>query len=286
MMKKYLFMITLVCAMACTKYEPKPLDPIAVEGVTVISSDIESLLLGEDVRVWPEGAYVGVFGSTSGSNEKYILKRADAGLKSADFYGPNVKGTCISAYFPYDVSYAGSAESMPVTLAALQDYDSKCDAVKQFLKYSPTAYAFLSDGKMAFKYAFGMMRVRIELDETLTINSLTLESAGEKLAGIGQIEPKAGLVMGATATEEVILSCGGTPSRSGENVTDFYLTAVPGVYSELKLSIDVEGEEFPIVCILKDIEIPRISAANFRLASVVVKTSSLPGFESQVVEFD
>jgi len=285
-MKKILFTIALVCALSCTKYEKKSLDPIVVDGVTVISSDIESLLLGEDVRVWPEGAYVGVFGSTSGSNEKYILKRADAGYKTADFYGPNVKGTHISAYFPYNASYAGSAESMPVSLSASQDYDAALGVVAQFLKYSPTAYAFLSGGKMTFQYPFGMMRVRIELAETLTINELTLESETDKLAGLGQIEPVVGLVMSTSSSNEVVLDCGEATSRKGETVTDFYITAIPGVYSELKLSIDVEGEEFPIVCVLKDVEIPRVSAANFRLASVVVGTGQLAGFESQTVEFD
>jgi len=285
-MKKCLYIILLVCSIACTKYETRPLDPIATEGVTVISSDIESILLGDDERVWPEGSYVGVFGSTSGSNEKYVLKRADAGLKNADFYGPNVKGTSISAYFPYDASYAGSAESMPVSLSSLQEYVAGNDAVGQFLKYSPAAFAFLSNGKMAFKYPFGALRVRIELEETLTINELTLECAEGKLAGLGQLEPKTGLVMSTTSSTSVALDCKGTLSRSGEKITDFYLVTVPGTYSELTLSINVEGEEFPIACILKDIEIPRISAANFRLASVIVKTGSLSGFESRIVEFD
>ncbi len=286
-MKKisYIFLAVL-CSGACTRYVRLEPEPVDTGCMTTVVSNIESLLLGDDLRVWPSGAYIGVYGSEKGNNEKYVLRKADEGLNVAEFYGPNVKGDVISAYFPYDASYGGSADSMPVNLPVEQNHDSANSAGEQFLACCPAAYAFLSEGTMDFRYPFGMMKVCVALDETLYIDSISLTSAEGKIAGLGRIMPERGLVMGESSSAGVRLRCGGTASRNGTEVTEFHIVAAPGMYPLLTLTIDARDEEFPIVCVLRDVEIPRISAVDFRLASVVVRGDALSGFESRDVEFD
>ena len=71
-MKKLLIILPLVVSLsACVGHIPEELSPMVLEGRTTVEATIESLLLGSDSRIWPEGAAIGVYGSVSGSTEKY-----------------------------------------------------------------------------------------------------------------------------------------------------------------------------------------------------------------------
>ena len=97
----FIFILTMAAVIAgCTVYKDKEYEPIDDNGCTIVEADIESLLIGDDSRVWPDGAAIGVYGSELGENEMYTIKDAGVGLNSASFYGPVVKGN-VSAYYPY-----------------------------------------------------------------------------------------------------------------------------------------------------------------------------------------
>lgn len=270
---------------SCEKNTQGELGDVSQAGTTVISADIESLLLGQDTRVWPEGAYIGVFGSESGTNEKFVMKRAGAGLASAEFYGPMVSGETLAAYFPWQDSFAGRADAMPVSLTAAQQY-SEDDVLDIFGSYCPTAFASMKGGKMKFFYPFGMLRVRVELFDNIKVTEISFTAAEKAAAGMGAILPDGSLKMSAGASTSVKLDCGGgVDSIGGDGFSDFYLTLVPGTYDNAVMVISAEGED-PIVCTLDGISIPRIDAADFKLASVSVKSSGPQGFTVNEQVFD
>ena len=275
----------LAVAFACEKTGQEELGDVSQDGTTVISADIESLLLGQDTRVWPEGAYIGVFGSESGTNEKYILKRAGAGLASAEFYGPLVCGETLAAYYPWQDVFAGRADAMPVSLAAAQQY-SEDGVLEIFGRYCPTAFATMKNGSMKFFYPFGMMRVRVELFDNIKVTGITFTSTGKGAAGMGAVLPDGSLKMSAGAATTVTLDCGeGVNIITEAGFSEFYLTLVPGTYESAFMVIAAEGED-PIVCTLDGITVPRIDAADFKLASVSVKAGGPEGFTVNEQVFD
>ena len=275
--------IVLLCISCGDDREALP--DVSQKGTTVIQADIESLLLGDETRVWPEGAYVGVFGSESGINEKYVLKRSDKGLASAEFYGPEVSGKTIAAYFPWSETYTGRAEAMPAQLPAGQDY-AEASALEIFQTYSPTAYSCMRDGEMKFFYPFGMLRVRVELFDCLKVQRISFTSAGSPVAGKGVILPDGSLKMEGGGVNSVVLDCGeGIDSIREDGFSDFYLTLIPGSYSDAVLVIYAAGED-PIVCTLKGFTVPRIDASDYKLASVTVKSGDPQGFTVNEQEFD
>lgn len=273
--------------MACTKTVPAPKPDITSEGLSVVSADIETLLLGgEQARHWKDGDAIGLFGSEAGNNEKYLLRKADANLSSATFYGPLVKGKTISAYYPYEPAFSGSATEMSATLESVQVYKEEAGAVEQFLNYCPRAYAFLRNDRLKFNYPFGVLAVKISLDEILTVHSLSLNSPLSSLSGLAVIHPDGATMAPGTPQEVKLLCNGGVTSRDeGGNVREFFIITVPGTYEDLKLSLEVEGEP-AILCELGSITIPRIDTAGFALASVTLKSGGPDSFEPVSVHFD
>lgn len=286
-MKQIIPLVLLAGAfIACTKTVPAPKPQITSDGLTVVSADIETLLLdNEPTRHWKQGDAIGLFGSQTGNNEKYLLRKADADLSSAVFYGPVVKGETIAAYYPYSPSFSGSATGMSTTLESVQTYNDDWGAVEQFLNYCPRAYAFLRNDRLKFNYPFGVLEVRISLDEILTVHTLTLNSPSCSLSGLAVINDD-GATMAPGAPQEVKLLCGGVSSRDESgNVREFFMVTVPGTYEDLKLSIEVDGEP-AILCELGSLTIPRIDSAGFALASVALTTGGPDSFDPVSVHFD
>ena len=281
--------IILICSSllfaGCNPEGNSQLPDVSQEGTTVVKADIESLLLGQETRVWPEGAYIGVFGSEKGVNEKYVLKRADKGLASADFYGPEVVGKAIAAYYPWSETFTGRAGAMPVDLTPNQDYADTA-ALVIFQQYCPTAYANMQDGGMKFFYPFGMLRVRVELFDILKVQRITFTSGDVAVAGKGVILSDGSIKMEGAGVKTVQLDCGeGIESFRDEAFTDFYMTLLPGKYADAVLVIYAVGED-PVVCTLNGITVPRIDASDYKLASVTVKSGEPDGFITHEQEFD
>lgn len=288
MRKLYFTFILIVAAVisGCTEKKEMDFEPVDNSGYTILEADIESLLFDSRERLWPEDACIGVYGSEMGENECYSIKKAGVGLKSATFYGPLVKGD-VAAYYPYSPSYIGNADGMPVTLESEQVYDPEADAVAHFQAYTPRAYGYMQEGKINFIYPNGILHVSVETYETLVVNSITVSSASSALAGLGVFGNDGALAMTETSQKAVILDCGeGVPSRNGDDFTDFYLALVPGIYEDLEISIELDGEG-PFGRILPPIEVKRVSAADFAITSVSITAAGGPDdFIDTPVEFE
>ena len=278
--------LTTVVMTGCTEHKEMEFAPVDNSGYTIIQANLETLILEDEERLWPEDAYIGVYGSEMGDNERYAIKNASVGLKDATFYGPLVKGN-ISAYYPYTPSYIGSADGMPVTLEAEQVYNPESDALAQFEAYTPRAFGYMQDGKVNFVYPNGLLHISVETYETLVVKSITISSASSALSGLGVFGNDGVLEMTETSKNEVVLDCGeGVLSRNGDNFTDFYLVLVPGMYEDLEISIELDGEA-PFGRMLPPIDVQRVSAADFAIASVRITAAGGPDdFIDTPVEFE
>lgn len=279
-------LIMMVAFTGCTQKQDMDFDPVDNSGYTILEADIESLILDGEDRLWPEDSYIGVYGSEMGDNERYVMKNASAGTKTATFYGPVVKGD-VAAYYPYNPSYIGNADGMPMKLDAVQAYTSGYDAVQQFLAYTPRAYGYMHDGKVNFVYPNGVLHITVETYETLLVKKIKINSPSSPLAGLGIFKSNGAFEMTETSQSEVVLDCGeGVLSKIGESYTDFYLVLVPGLYEDLEISIEIDGEA-PFGRVLPPIEVQRVSAADFAIASVSVTTSGGPeDFIDTPLEFE
>ena len=283
----YMLILTMAAVISgCTEQKEMDFEPINNSGYTILEANIESLLFDSQERLWPEDAYIGVYGSEMGENERYSIKEAGVGLKSATFYGPLVKGN-VAAYYPYSPSYIGNADGMPVTLESEQTYNPEADAVAHFQAYTPRAYGYMQDGKINFVYPNGILHVSMETYETLVVKSITISSASSALAGLGIFGKDGALLMTETSQKAVVLDCGeGVLSRNGDDFTDFYMTLVPGTYEDLEISIELDGEA-PFGRMLPPIEVKRVCATDFAIASVSITAAGGPDdFIDTPVEFE
>ena len=275
---------TLACmCLVLLSCEQPGLEDVTQKGYTVIKCDIESLLFDTSERVWPQGAMIAVSGSENGDNTPFYLRTADALLTKGEFYGQQVSGDLISAYYPYHLSYKGSDGAFPVSLTPWQSYTSD-GPVSAFLNYCPRAFAYMSDGTLRFEYPFGMLCFKVELAEAVTVEKIVV-SASVPLAGTGKVTPE-GLIMDDGAPQTAELECAGALSRDQQGTVPFYLTVVPGTYKGLAVEFYIDGDDKPIYCSLTELEIPRVGAGDFSLVPNVVLGSGPEGFVGEKVEFD
>ena len=285
-MKKILLSVpALLILAACVKKVPEELTPLSLDGRTIVEDTIESLLLGEDPRVWPEGAAIGVCGSQAGSNEKYLLRSADSNLSDAVFYGPRVTGE-VCAYYPWNPSYTGSWGRMTAALDNRQIFVPENGPMDQFLAYSPVAYGFEAGGKLSFGYPFGVLSIKVDLKEDLQLEGIALRSEALPFAGTGIVGAE-GVSFDSGASHEVELVFDRPVSirdNSGDPVP-FYIVMPPFEYPDLEIVFYFEGEQ-PFSCSAGGVSVPRISARSFSLRSMVIGSDGPEGFMPINVQFD
>jgi len=285
-MKSLSILIVMYVIAGCTVTKQKEYPPVDDSGYTLVEADFKALLFSDKDMVWPEGASIGVYGSEQGYNEPYAIKKAGVGLGQAFFYGPVVKGT-IAAYYPYSSSYIGDAVAMPFFIEPEQVHQD--DPLETYLKYTPTAFAHMHEGKAEFYYPNGLLRMTVGLPDAVKITGLRIESEKSGLSGQGVVQEDGTVRMTENANNYLVLNCGeGILSRSGDGtLTGFCLVMSPGTYTDLKVSLDIDGFDSPFVCRLPEIVLERIDASDMGVTTLSISPSGGPsGFEQVEVEFD
>ena len=287
-MKHKLIALSLVVAAfsGCTEKKEMEFSPVDESGYTLICADIQSLLMMEDKRVWPEDAAIGVYGSEKGNNECYTIKNAGAGYSSAEFYGPWVKGK-IAAYYPYSSNYVASVDAMPVTIEDQQVFNPQVDVIAHYLEYTPMAFGYMKNDKIEFVYPNGVLNITFEGNEPVYITDISVSSESQKLAGLAVFKADGSLAMTNNSFDTVVLDCGeGAPSIVNGKKTEFNLVFAPGTYSDLRLAIGFRGNDKKFLCAVPEVTIERVTAEGFTVSSMKISVPSPDGFDEVEVEFD
>lgn len=282
-MKKIIatFVSAACLVMSCTPQETGDIFDVPQNGYTLFETDFENLTIGGTTAdmIWEKELGVGVFGSTKGNNVKYTLKNAFDGKAVGEYYGPEVSGESISAYYPYSGDYALFDGKMMYALSNQQVFDGRATVLEQFTKYAGYAYAFRKDGnKLNFQYASGVMSVEVRLSKVETIRSITLVSASP-IAGIGKVDSDMTVTLSESASKLIVLDCPeGVVSKVDDVYTKFPIVLPAGVYSDVSLVLTLaDGTE--IASELDRVEIERITASAQEVKEIVVSTGGLGSFD-------
>ena len=163
---------------SCTVDEGTDIFDIPQTGYTLFEADFEDVCIeGYQPALWDREKGIGVIGSKSRTNEKYVLKKAFDGKPVGEFYGALVEGDRIMAYCPYSEDFDPDG-GMTYTLDPDQSYVQGTTVLEQFYKYAGRyMYAFSSsDNKLRFSYASGVLAVRIGYPEVFRVTGLELVS--------------------------------------------------------------------------------------------------------------
>ena len=269
-----LLVLAALCALSCGEKAPS----ITVEGYTFFTADMGQISMGtfrQDL-LWEEGSYIGVYGSEQGDNERYIMRKSDKGLSVAEFYGYNVKGT-ILAYSPYDKSYNGSAESLPLYLSPAQELLHD-DWVSQYLEWCPTSCAVLNGSVLDFHRPCGLLVITFDIPETLNVSNLTLTAEGDFLAGRYSFLKDGSVKAFPTASDKVVLQCGNKASVDAEGgLVGFPVVMLPGDYSSIELEVALPDDE-PFKCAFNDVQIRKMTDTERPVTMVTVTAGGIEGF--------
>jgi len=283
-MKKYIIpVLAAFLLIGCEKTVKDEGKDINTEGYTLFGVDIEALDLGSgtpSTEVWAEGARIGVFGDEAGENAAFNIKRSDAGLSAASFYGELVKGSSISAYAPYEDGITLDGGALPCNLPSEQEYDSAKSAEQVLKQYCPRVFASLGeDGKLHFRYPMGLLKVVFNFDEPISITSMKLSSS-KGISGRLGVLPSGEILAGAVARKDITLSFG-SPTGSADNANEpvpFWFVLPPADYAAGELILEVSTLDESIRVQLSETEVKRVEGKEFSIASVEV-SSTLPGFD-------
>ena len=284
-MKKYIIPVLAVILLAgCQKTVKDKGDDIDTSGYTMFGVDIEALDLGAGTRfdgVWAEGSRIGVFGNKSGDNAEFNLRRSDAGLSAASFYGELVKGDAISAYAPFEQGISLENGAIPFNLAPVQRYDAAASIDTLFAGYCTRLFASLGDdGKLHFRYPMGLLKVVFNFDEPITVTAMQLSSS-TGISGRMGVLPSGEILTGAVTRRDITLSIAAPVSSADAegHPVPFWFVIPPAAYEDGALILEATTAEEVIRVQLRGIEVKRVEGKEFSVASVEVN-ASLPGFET------
>lgn len=240
-----LTVLYVVTAASCRPAEDERFD-LPVQGQTVFTADFTAMTIGQDETFWKwdSGDEIGVFGSSEGTNERYVLKKSGYGVSEAEFYGPEVSGEQIFAYYPYLKDFALSDGKMVFELLSRQIWSRETSVAEQFRNQVTRAFAFLEDNdRLTFGYPQGVLAMELKFIEPSIVKSIILSSETINLAGIGYVSEGFHAEMDQMNLYPIVLDCpDGVQSETDGKLTQFPIVMTAGKYTDLKLRVEVEGK--------------------------------------------
>lgn len=266
---------------SCTVDEGTDIFDIPQTGYTLFEADFEDVCIeGYQPALWDREKGIGVIGSKSRTNEKYVLKNAFDGKPAGEFYGALVEGDRIMAYCPYSKDFDPDG-GMTYTLDPDQSYVQGTTVLEQFYKYAGGyMYAFSSsDNRLRFSYASGVLAVRIGYPEVFRVTGLELVSEGAGIAGTGVVESDMTVSFGDGKSTRVVLQCEDAIDSKAEDgaLTIFPIVLPSGKYEGVKLVIET-GDRDDVIYDLDSFEIRPVTAGDYTVTEVVI-AGGLGGFD-------
>lgn len=285
-MKKIYFLIiaTAVACISCQKEEGRKTD-IDTSGYTMFSANTEEVeFQGHKFSdPWRDGTCIGVYGSESGTNSRFFLKRSGAGKTDAFFYGPLVKGDAVCAYHPYSETYALENGKFPFMLASVQPFEAESGAWDAFYSCDSLSFASMKTaGNLDFKYPMGVLAVEFHFDEITNVKKISLVGKNP-ISGKLLVDTDCNVTSSAVSTNviELDLKSQVVPSKVGDVYTPFYFVLPPAVYAFKDLVLNVSTDTEDMSVILKETTVPRVRSCDFKVASVEITSSDIPGFNTE-----
>ena len=266
---------------SCTVDGGKDIFDVPQTGYTLFEADFEDVCIeGYQPALWDREKGIGVIGSKSRTNEKYVLKNAFDGKPVGEFYGALVEGDRIMAYCPYSEDFDPDG-GMTYTLDPNQSYVQGTTVLKQFYKYAGGyMYAFSSsDNRLRFSYASGVLAVRIGYPEVFRVTGLKLVSEDAGIAGTGMVESDMTVSFGDGKLKSVELQCEDAIDSKAEDgaLTIFPIVLPSGKYEGVKLVIETADRD-DVIYDLDSFEIRPVTAGDYTVTEVVI-AGGLGGFE-------
>ena len=266
---------------SCTVDGGKDIFDVPQTGYTLFEADFEDVCIeGYQPALWDREKCIGVIGSKSRTNEKYVLKNAFDGKPVGEFYGALVEGDRIMAYCPYSEDFDPDG-GMTYTLDPNQSYVQGTTVLKQFYKYAGGyMYAFSSsDNRLRFSYASGVLAVRIGYPEVFRVTGLKLVSEDAGIAGTGMVESDMTVSFGDGKLKSVELQCEDAIDSKAEDgaLTIFPIVLPSGKYEGVKLVIETADRD-DVIYDLDSFEIRPVTAGDYTVTEVVI-AGGLGGFE-------
>lgn len=266
---------------SCTADEGTDIFDIPQTGYTMFEADFEDVCIeGYQPALWDREKGIGVIGSKSRTNEKYVLKNAFDGKPVGEFYGALVEGDRIMAYCPYSEDFDPDG-GMTYTLDPDQSYVQGTTVLEQFYKYAGGyMYAFSSsDNRLIFSYASGVLAVRIGYPEVFRVTGLELVSEDAGIAGTGMVESDMTVSFGDGKSTRVVLQCEDAIDSKAEGgaLTIFPIVLPSGKYEGVKLVIETADRD-DVIYDLDSFEIRPVTARDYTMTEVVI-AGGLGGFE-------
>ena len=266
---------------SCTVDGGKDIFDVPQTGYTLFEADFEDVCIeGYQPALWDREKGIGVIGSKSRTNEKYVLKNAFDGKPVGEFYGALVEGDRIMAYCPYSEDFDPDG-GMTYTLDPDQSYVQGTPVLEQFYKYAGGyMYAFSSsDNKLRFSYASGVLAVRIGYPEVFRVTGLKLVSEDAGIAGTGMVESDMTVSFGDGKLKSVELQCEDAIDSKAEDgaLTIFPIVLPSGKYEGVKLVIETRDRD-DVIYDLDSFEIRPVTAGDYTVTEVVI-AGGLGGFE-------
>lgn len=266
---------------SCTVDGGKDIFDVPQTGYTLFEADFEDVCIeGYQPALWDREKGIGVIGSKSRTNEKYVLKNAFDGKPVGEFYGALVEGDRIMAYCPYSEDFDPDG-GMTYTLDPDQSYVQGTTVLKQFYKYAGGyMYAFSSsDNRLRFSYASGVLAVRIGYPEVFRVTGLKLVSEDAGIAGTGMVESDMTVSFGDGKLKSVELQCEDAIDSKAEDgaLTIFPIVLPSGKYEGVKLVIETADRD-DVIYDLDSFEIRPVTAGDYTVTEVVI-AGGLGGFE-------
>jgi len=284
MKKIFCILIITLAFAACQKQNADSGSDIDTSGYTVFSANTEEVeMLGSrSFKLWEDGDCIGLFGSTSGVNQKFFLKRSGVGKSDAVFYGPVVKGDAIFAYYPYSETAELENGKYPFMLSSVQDLNVESAADAFFACDSLSVASMNQAGKLDFKYPMGVLSVEFHFDEIINVKEISL-TGKNPICGKMLVDASCNVTPSEVATKVISLDLDGqiVPSKVGEVYTPFYFVLPPAVYAFKNLTLNVKTDKEDMTITLKETTVPRVKACDFKVASVEITSSDLPGFNKE-----
>lgn len=239
---------------SCDKKTESGINPMPEFTATISSNETRTALDVKSV-VWSEGDKVAIFAGNDLSAE-YKVKEGGAGartttlvpVKSVVETGRNLNSNV--AFYPYDNVNACSNHNggflIQVQIPSVQNYVANSFGLNSLPMTAVSKTK--EDTQLAFKNVYGVMNLKVKMEDVVVKQIVVRGNSGEMIAGLGNVFCSYGGVpsieFSTTSDDTITLDCGSGVDVSPSRNAEFYIPMPPVTFSSgITVRFITNGEE-------------------------------------------